>query len=165
MATALGDVPANSQLGGLTDFTLGHLPGVAASGNAAAGEVGELVETAIATGGAISLVSGTPKTVMFVSLTAGDWDVEGRVTFKYNAATQSADAQGCISGSDNVLITSGKEGYDNTRQVTTTSNKSISVPRQRVSQSGTASWFLVAQATVSAGSVTAFGYISARRVR
>lgn len=185
----LGDTPANTDLLTLPDDLFGFSSGVGPVQRTAndvyevaqpsvgiiatniadtppSGRVGEFKETLVATGAAVSLVSGTAKTIATLSSPgSGDFDVFGIVTLKYNAATQSADGQAGISGTTNTLPTDGSEGYDNTRHVTTTANVSITLPRKRISQSSNNSIFLVAQATFSAGTCTAFGEISARRVR
>jgi hypothetical protein len=54
---------------------------------AAAGLVGEVISSTVASGSAVSLTTGTPKTVTSVSLTAGDCDCRGEGDFTGTATT------------------------------------------------------------------------------
>jgi len=138
--------------------------GTTAAGNATAGYVGEFVNSLVASGSPVSLTTATPANVTSISLTAGDWDVEGNINFSASSATVTG-TQGGISTTTASLPTDGSEVYSGV-QVTLLSEKdSVSMPRKRINVSSTTTVFLVAQSTFSAGSVGAFGTINARRVR
>lgn len=61
--------------------TTGGIIGTTAADNAGAGNVGEVISSTILVGSAVSLVSGVAKNMTSISLTAGDWDVYGNITF------------------------------------------------------------------------------------
>jgi hypothetical protein len=157
---AFGDVLANNSTWGA------HIPGTNTNDNTASGEIGEYSEAFTPSTSPVSLTTATAANIFFVSLTAGDWDVEGTATLKYTSATQSADGQAAFN---NVTATlPGNDyyiGFNNTRQTTTTSNASIQMPKQRISISVTTNIYLVVKATFTAGTCGAFGDMIARRVR
>lgn len=157
MGTQLGTIPANQDMSLLTGDATGTPAG--------AGQVGELVLATLGSGSAVSLTTATSKTVTSVALTAGDWDVEGMVVLSYAAATQSGDGQAGISGVNNTLPVDGLICFNNTRQTTTTSKVTITVPLFAWISSGSQTIYLVAQANFSAGTCTAYGNITARRRR
>ena len=142
--------------------------GTATNDSAGAGFVGELLTASLAVGSATSLVSATAKDVITVSLTAGDWDVTGVVDFVPGATTNAtlllygANSATNTLGADDtyaskVFLTAG--------QVTTAGHYRNVIPTQRVSLSATTTWRLIAQATFSVSTMTAYGTIRARRVR
>jgi len=142
--------------------------GVTGASNAAAGSVGEFVSALVAVGSAVSLTTATAKNVASISLTAGDWDVEGNVNFTGGSATTAAGGlfSTGISTSTGALPTDGSEVPVAVPPVTTTSFLANgTLPRKRISISSTTTVYLVAEATFSAGTVGAYGAITARRER
>ena len=142
----------------------GGIVGTATNDNANAGRVGETISNAIASGSAVSLTTATTANVTSVSLTAGDWDVAGNVNFSASGATVTGAKAG-LSSTSATVPSDGTECYSAAQLTTATATDTISVPRKRFSLSGTTTIYLPAQATFSAGSVGAFGSITARRVR
>jgi hypothetical protein len=67
------------------DSVAGAIPGIAAAGLAAAGNVGEVATAATAT--PVSLTSATIADIVSLSLTAGDWDVWGTLGVNTSSAT------------------------------------------------------------------------------
>jgi hypothetical protein len=134
------------------------------SDNAVVGGLGEFTNKLVAVGSAISLTTATAANVTSFSLTPGDWDVEGNINFSAASATVTG-TQGGIAIVSATLPVDGSEVYSGV-QVTLLSEKdSVSLPRKRISLAATTTVYLVAQSTFSAGTVTAFGQMSARRVR
>jgi hypothetical protein len=156
MAT-FGSVPANSNFSQLT--------GTVAADDALAGNIGEVVISTVAITTGPSLTSTTAANVTSISLTAGDWDVTGQVIFEFTSATQSGDSVAAISGSTGALNSDMTDAYSVLRLTTTTCKQTITLAPQRANINGTLSRFLVAQATFSAGSCKASGFIRARRIR
>ena len=73
---------------GLHTFNGGAIvKGTTTSDNAAAGMVGEYIESAIAIGTNTALTTATATNLTSVSLTAGDWDVGGNIQFGGAATT------------------------------------------------------------------------------
>lgn len=138
--------------------------------DACAGCVGEYVVASIAAGSGVSLSTGNPSNITSISLTAGDWDVQGVAGFDVTATTDFTQLIGQIT------VVSGTVGAmtdTNPRvqlvrtagPIGTNADPYLGIPRARISVASTTSVFLVGQATFSASTVSAFGFISARRVR
>ena len=140
------------------------LYGTNTTGNATPGCVGELVQSAIASGSAVSLTTATTANVTSISLTAGDWDVSGNVNFTGTTATVTGGQAG-ISTTSATLPTDGTECYDGTITTALSDTSTVTLPRKRISINSTTTVYLEAQKTFSAGTEAAFGSITARRVR
>lgn len=61
--------------------TVGQLPGTTTNDSAAAGKIGEIITSTIASGSAVALVTATAKTVTLIALTAGQWDICATLDF------------------------------------------------------------------------------------
>ena len=141
-----------------------NIVGTTAVGNASAGSVGEVVSSLVATGSAVSLTTVTTANVTSISLTAGDWDVEGNVNWNFTSTTTTASSAG-ISTTSATLPTDGSEVANGSRLTTTTDIAGSTLPRKRVNVSGTTTVYLVTQVAFTAGTTAAWGSITARRVR
>lgn len=138
--------------------------GTTTNDSATVGYVGEFIQTLVASGAPITLSNNTAANVASVSLTAGDWDVEGNINFTGTTATITG-GQGGISSTSATLPTDGSEVYDGTITTLLSDTSSVTLPCKRVSIAVTTSVYLVAKKSFSAGTVVAFGQINARRVR
>lgn len=145
-------------------ITTPAIVGTVAADNAAAGNVGEYAETLVAVASAVSFATNTAKTVMSVSLTAGDWDVEGNINFVTTTATFSA-IQGGINTTNNTLPNDGSEVYSGVQGTLLSETDGITLPRKRINVSSPTTVYLVGKITFSAGSAKGYGKITARRVR
>lgn len=142
--------------------------------DAAAGEIGEIkTATVLSTDTPIGLSSTTPKDVVTLSLTPGDWDVWGQVDRNW-ASTTASIVSTCISVTTDTMSTQpGGSGIGTdpiatdtaTFGTTLTGIKSQRCGPVRVTLAATTTLHLVAKDTFGAGTVTAFGTITARRVR
>lgn len=177
--------PATANAGGAGNFTsvsiagagtitpsqTGGIAGTTTNNNANAGSVGEFITATVATPGS-ALTTATPLTIASIALTAGDWDVRSVLDFLYTAATVT-DIRGGPSPTTNVLPTqAGGSGFGTdglsinpANFVTVSDTQTLPSGLLRVSLAAGATVFLVAQATFSVGTVSAFGTVSARRVR
>jgi len=143
-----------------SDTTKGII-GTAAGDNAGAGFVGQFVTSVISSGSAISLTNNTIANVTSISLTAGDWDVWGNVTYLGNTGTVTY-FDGWVSSTsasqpDASLF--AQIGYSSTGN-----NNGMCVPQIRFNLGSTTTIYL----SVVAGfnmALTACGGIYARRVR
>jgi len=147
----------------------GQLPGETSTGAATAGNVGEYIESVIASGSATSLTTGTPKTITSISLTAGDWDVSGNISFITAASTSVTGTIASISGTTNVLdSTAGKQAGGFWGAIvpgaSTPAFNQIVGP-YRLSLSGTTTVFLVGEGFFTVSTLTGYGIIRARRAR
>lgn len=144
--------------------TIGAILGTTAADNAPAGTYGEYLESKIASGSAVSLTTATAANITSISLTAGDWDVEGSINFSQGAATATATVGG-INTTSATLPTDGSEVNSGVIGTTITVVDGVTLPRRRVNVSATTTVYLVGRATFSAGTVTGYGVINARRIR
>lgn len=142
----------------------GTIRGTGTNNNASAGIVGEYIESKVVSGSAVSLTTATSANVTSISLTAGDWDVEGSVNVAAVGGTFTSRGAG-INTTSATIPTDGSELLNTT--LTTAQNVTIpfSATRVRISVSSTTTVYLVTRATFAAGTVTAYGQITARRVR
>lgn len=147
----------------------GQLPG-AGGVSIGAGFVGQVVEQSIAVGSAVALTTATPLTVTSISLTAGNWVLYAQIDFNLAAATTTI-LQGGPSGVTNTLtpqpggsgIAPDALAIQLTTLVAVTGVYGIASKPTYYVHTGTNTVYLVAQATFSAGTVSAFGTITAIR--
>lgn len=150
-------------------FQLDSTSGLVASGtttnnNAAAGKIGEYISSFVAPGSAVSLTNAGVHNITTIALTAGDWDLTGLITFNEGSATVTERLAG-ITGTSATISLDGTEGYNGYQTTTLTTKNTVTLSRQRASLSGSLTIYICAKATFSAGTVTASGFITARRVR
>lgn len=138
--------------------------GTTTTDNAAAGNVGEYIESIVASF-ANTPVSGSAGDITSISLTSGDWDVMVVAEVTANGATWSRADIGIGTSSGNV------SPIGDTRQQQSWTNSST-VPTQvtgtsfyRAQVSGTVPYYLKIVSTYSAGQPQARGKICARRRR
>lgn len=144
--------------------TTSTIHGTATNNSAAAGILGQIISSLVATGSPVTLTTNTAANVTSISLTAGDWDIEGNVNFNLTGATATAFSAG-ISLTTATVPTDGSEVASGVVTTAITGVNGITLPRKRVSIAGTTTVYLVAKSTFTLGSETAFGGITARRVR
>lgn len=143
------------------------IKGTNTNNNAAAGDVGEYIESTIAVGSAVSLTTGVTANVTSISLTAGDWDVFGVVIMDSGATTNvTRVAAGTSSTSATADITKGYYSHIHSGYVPGGGQfRAMPLNTSRFSLSGTTTIYLVALANFTVSTCTAYGTISARRVR
>lgn len=136
--------------------------GRVAGADAAAGDVGEYVEAVVATGSAVSLTSTVVSNVTSISLTAGDWDIEGIVDVNFGGVT----ATDMVAG---ISPTTGALGAQDTYAKSTlaltghTDTYGYITPKVRVKPTVTTTYYLVSSSTFTVGTAAVFGTIRARR--
>ena len=151
----------------------GQLVGTGTNDNASAGNVGEYIQSTVASGSAVTLTTATGNNVTSISLTAGDWDLDGQVDFSPAATTSVTQLNSSISLTSATLSPqAGGSGLG--PDGTTTINQPAEVPTAliclptfttRLSIAATTTVFLVAQANFTVAAMTAYGTIRARRIR
>jgi len=141
--------------------------GTTTNNNAAAGSVGELIESQILVGSAVALTTATPANITSISLTAGDWDVWGNVWFNPAGTTVVTIIQGAINTVSASLPTAPGMGARERLALsfTTGQAQSMFVGQISISLAATTTIYLVAQSTFSTSTLDGYGYIGARRVR
>lgn len=164
-SSTLFNVVGNASVGGtFTPSQTGGIVGTTTNNDVNAGGVGEYASSAIASGSAVSLTTTTATNITSISLTAGDWDVEGNVNFSASTATVTGTSAG-ISATSATLPTDGSEAYSGVQVTLLSETDSVTLPRKRIRIAGTTTVYLVGRSTFSAGTVVGFGAITARRVR
>lgn len=167
LPTAGGTVSGNLAVTGtITPSQTAGIVGTTAVNNAQAGSVGELLTNATAGTSLTSTVTGNATSV---SLTAGDWDVYGTVSFIAAATTTTTIVQAGIN-TTTATMPGGNAGAFTLLQMNagafaTSGVQAIPTGPVRVNVSTTTTVFLVANATFGTSTMTCSGFIRARRVR
>lgn len=144
--------------------TLGVGTGTTINDNAAAGFIGEYVTASLAFASRITLTTATGANVTSISLTAGDWDVAGSVTFEKAATTTISYFIGSLSTTSATLGTESQQSAL-ANLATGAGSSSCVIPTQRISLAATTTVYLVAQSVFTTDFVKAYGAIFARRAR
>lgn len=145
----------------------GQLPGEPSTGSASAGNVGEYIENV--TGGAfVTLSTGVAANAGQITLTAGDWDVDGTIYFTSATTTSITQTVADLSTTTGTFdVTFGRwNAHTMTAFVPgAITGVTETVAPYRFSVSGSTTVFLVARANFTVAGLTAGGIIRARRVR
>lgn len=169
----------NSAISSLTYFEAEAINGawVVASANqnlgvtdgsvAAAGYIGQVITSSVAIGSATSLTTATDKTITSISLTPGDWMVSGNIGFIAAATTVPTKLTASISATNNTQAISPNDGGFAQIQATlgTASTNVLTTSPMRINITSTTTYYLVGTATFTVSTLTAYGSISARRLR
>jgi hypothetical protein len=136
------------------------IPGVVNASNASAGTVGEFVTATQSTN--VAMTTAVAINVTSISLTAGDWDVDGNAFILASAVTTNVVASvGTTSGA-----LAGANSPGRIQLVATGIGQACwPTGRLRVNVSSPTTVYLVAQATFASGTCNAQGTIQARRMR
>ncbi|HEP6278727.1 TPA: hypothetical protein VDA67_004904 [Burkholderia vietnamiensis] len=144
----------------ITPSTTSGIKGTVAADNASAGSVGEYTLTTGASG--VSLATGAYANLTSVTLTPGDWDLEGVC-----ALTASAPTTAMICGLNTVSNVSpgGAQQYGTTYGSAVLGSSTIATPVVRFNVSASTTVYVGGQANFSSGTVTGQGWIRQRRIR
>jgi len=156
----------------ITPSQTAGIVGTTTNNNANAGSVGEVVSSSVAVGSAVSLTTAsgafTGKTITSISLTAGDWDVFGTIGIN-NASTTNFTV---VGGGVNTVTDTLNSAYEEETRfsygaagVVLNNVVTFTFPTTRVSVASTTTYYLIAYAQFSVSTATAFGRITARRMR
>lgn len=149
-----------------------QLIGTTTNDSAAAGILGEFKTTTVAVGSTVALSTATAKDIMTLALTPGDWDVDGALDFILTGTTATLFRIGVSLTADTMPTQAGGSGIGTdplaTIPLLTTALSATFIHRVgtvRVSLAATTTLHLVGEGTFSAGTLSAYGTIRARRVR
>jgi len=159
-----GGTPSSINLTNGTSLPVAALVPTTTNDNATAGDLGEYISAVREVASAVSFSALTPVNITSIALTPGDWDVEGQVTF-YGA---SASITECHAEIGLTSATRAGDAYaSSTSPLSTTafSLDTATLCRRRISVAGNTTVYLIAETNFSAGSVTGYGFLNARRVR
>jgi hypothetical protein len=146
---------------GVVTFADG-IAGVTSGAAAAAGIVGEY-PTATTSGTALS--TGTIAVATSKSLTAGQYLVWGSVQFAPAGSTSYTNVQAGVSTSSTAYTITNAVGSQNFPANTATTGIFLTVPPTIIDISATTTYYLVANATFTAGTMSVTGNLQALRVR
>jgi hypothetical protein len=156
VAVSYGGTGATTARAALANLGAAPLAGVTNGSNAAAGNVGEYIESVVLSAAAVNLPAGTPTAVTSVPLTAGDWDVWGNIGFNSTGTVQNQ------FGAINNAVSFPDPAY---YAAILAATNGFTVPHRRYSFTTNTTVYLVAQCGFTTGTATACGVISARRAR
>ena len=140
-----------------------NLAGTVTGSAIGAGIVGEKITSAVASGSAVSLTTATAANVTSISLTAGNWAVSGNINFSDATAT-STGTSASINTTTATMASDGTEAYSGVQVTLVSEIDSVTLPVKVINVSTTTTVYLVGKSTFSAGSVSAFGSITATRM-
>lgn len=128
--------------------------------------IGEYVESIVAYGSAVALVSNTAKTITSITLSPGDWDVFGMGGYAPAATTSITQLTSGFSQITNSF--NEADGYCESAMaavVPGTTEMIITIPVRRYSLSTSTTIYLVNRAVFTVAGCSGYGRISARRMR
>lgn len=149
--------------GTITPSTTAGIVGTTLADNANAGSVGEYVTATQSS--AVSLASGVGSNITSISLTAGDWDVSGIINFVPANTTVVTNMTAGITTTSATLGVLGTFVGVSIPYTSTGGGSTFATPAVRINVSSTTTVYLVALQAFSASTMTATGFIRARRVR
>jgi hypothetical protein len=163
-ATITSPALAGTATGSLTSTVLqGITNGVAAT----AGFVGEVIESIRVVGTATVLTSGVSNNAANITLTAGEWYINGQVDYRAGATTSITILTQGISTASGTLGAQDTFSRSVFAAVVPTAANDIGLPirGQVLSLTATTTVYLVTNATFTASTLSAYGTITARRIR
>lgn len=151
---------------GYPQVTTTIIQGSTTNDSASAGILGEYL-TAAAASTTVSLTTATPANAITLSLTAGDWDVQGIGVFQTALTTSVTATQVGLSTTTATFGADGSYTRDNFAAVVPGAIewRDSPTPVLRISLAATTTVYLVVQSAFTVSTQTAGGVIRARRVR
>lgn len=147
-------------------ITPGQTPGTTTNDSATAGNVGQYLFTNVPISSAVTLLNITPANIASLSLTAGDWDVWGSVITNPNASTTTSFvAAGLTTSSATLPTPPNSGGFAVSGPAATGAQIALPAGMMRLSLASTTTVYLVAEVFFSISTMSAFGFIGARRMR
>lgn len=161
-------VTGNSTFTGtITPSSTNGVVGTATNDDANAGSVGEYWEAELDSSISVALATGTPKTVISLSLGAGDWTVEGLGGLNFPASTSMTSYEFSLSTTANTLST--RNTVYRGAAVVPGAGNNIQAPvkskRIKVPFGTTTTVYLVINAIFTVSTLGGYGLITARRPR
>ena len=148
--------------GALTPSQTAGIVGTTTNNNANAGSVGQYISADNLTN--VPVTNGIPTNIVSISLTAGDWDVQGNAQLNF-----SLGGSGTILSISTVSATFPVTTFLGLAAIFATDATQaliiLATGAVRVSIASTTTVFLVGEAAFASGTAAAQGSISARRVR
>ncbi len=146
----------------------GQLPATATNDNAAAGKVGEYKSSIVLIANEVSMTSTVAVNIVTLSLTAGDWDVDGELWLDTNVLTTVSLVKAAITQTTGTIptvpadVTGVVAAYPASLAG---EDPIVAVGTIRAPLSGTTDIFLVGQTTFATSTCAGYGKLRARRIR
>jgi hypothetical protein len=140
--------------------------GTTTNDNAPAGQVGEFISASVASPG-VTASNAVALNVTTISLTAGDWDVQGQVGTIPAAGTKISEIGVWPSTTSAAYPTTLQGGLQQANGLTTQGGDVVvlTTGRMRLSLAATTTVYLSALVTFAGGTLACTGFIGARRMR
>lgn len=165
LATFNGPQPEQIAMANLIRTLFSQREGTVAAAEPVAGTLGEELSAELVIGSAVSLTTATPKTITSLLLTPGDWDLTGIVTFVPAATTSITRLTQSISTTTNTHGNNKQKRSQSQAAVVPNAEVISDTPTVRVNISANTTYYLVAEAVFTVSTMTAYGYLRARRIR
>lgn len=148
--------------------TRGQYPGSATNDNASNGNIGEFIQSSVASGSAVALTSTVTDDITSITLTAGDWDVWANIATDPAAGTTTSVVQAWINTASKTDPGAPNGGAYLLQQQAIGAGLSQIMPvgmmRLSVPTAG-ATAYLSCNLTFASSTMAAYGSIQARRAR
>jgi hypothetical protein len=150
----------------IPSFVPGQIIGTSTNDDAAPGNIGEEVDQAVPVGSALALTSGAALNVCSITLSAGDWDVDGFIRILPASGTTVSNFLGGVSTMSGSLPAT-ELGFSLPIPFTGTGTISIGIPcgRYRISLASSTPVYLVSRTDFAVSTCSTWGAIQARRAR
>ena len=161
-----GNMGVGNNLKFLTDKA--GIAGTVLATSANAGIVGEVMWSKLISGSGLAFTNSVTRVILFLALTAGDWDISGNLNIQLTSATIAANqyAIAGINTATNLVTTDGTEIYLPTPTLASASTfLSLVIPPKQISIASTTTYNLVGALPFSAGTAVGYGSLFARRRR
>lgn len=144
-----------------------NLVGTTTNDNAAAGSVGEYIQSVVVAGSAVTLSSAVVANITSISLPAGDWDVNAIAVINPNSTTSNTFTSASLSLASAALDTTPGRLVSHSFSAVVSGGQALTetIAPYRFSLASTTTIFLVTQDAFTVSTCGAFGILRARRVR
>lgn len=158
---------ASAQAITINGVTPGPILGITNGSNACVGCVGEVIESTVLAGSAVSLTNNVAANVTTISLTPGDWEVTGYVALTLNAATVTSQIISWVSATSATVPTFPNSGgmYYANYSASTAQWSGANVGPMRFNVTTTTTVYLSEYVSFITNTAAAYGYIKAIRIR
>jgi hypothetical protein len=140
--------------------------GTTTNNSAQAGSIGEYISSSVIPANAVATASNTPVNVTSISLTAGDWDVRGRLAHAGAGTNNYTQLKGSITTSSASYASADAGAVSQGVPVNSSVTDPVfPLPTVRFSLSSTTTIYLVSYSVWTGSTLGSYGEISARRMR
>lgn len=158
--------PGQTEIGWLS-------PGYTGGAAQAVGKIGEVLSSVVISSSAVSVTTATPVNITTLALTAGDWEISWSAFIQPAAGTAVTIMQagvGTTTATLPALTLATPLPYASFVQASATPGSgtipiSLTSGSIQINISAATTYYLVTSDTFSASTLTAFGWIKARRIR